>query len=106
MLAKQLYLAQFRTLQPCPQALLLSSISCKKPLPLNCVRPKPCVVLPAALRRKGKGDDVSEEQMNAVVHAHNTMNELTWRSVQLWEKLHCQECADAKLLRFQVRPGA
>jgi hypothetical protein len=25
----------------------------------------------AALRRKGKGDDVAEEQMDAVVRAHN-----------------------------------
>jgi hypothetical protein len=25
----------------------------------------------AALRRKGKGDDVSEQQMDAVVRAHN-----------------------------------
>ncbi len=26
----------------------------------------------AALKRKGKGDDVTEEDMGAVVHAHNS----------------------------------
>lgn len=35
----------------------------------------------AALRRKGKGDDVSEEDMDAVVFTHNTMNEITWQQV-------------------------
>ncbi|KAF8071218.1 TIF3A1 [Scenedesmus sp. PABB004] len=57
-----------------------------------------------ALRRKGKGDDVSEEQMDAVVRAHNAMNELTWRHVMDWEQLHCDECKHATLLKFQGRP--
>uniref|UniRef100_A0A383WBI4 Holocytochrome c-type synthase n=1 Tax=Tetradesmus obliquus TaxID=3088 RepID=A0A383WBI4_TETOB len=57
-----------------------------------------------ALRRKGKGDDVAEEQMDAVVRAHNAMNEATWQTVQDWEQLHCEECKHAQLLRFQGRP--
>lgn len=35
----------------------------------------------AALKRKGKGSDVSEEDMDAVVFTHNTMNEITWQQV-------------------------
>ncbi|KAF6256089.1 cytochrome c/c1 heme lyase-domain-containing protein [Scenedesmus sp. NREL 46B-D3] len=57
-----------------------------------------------ALRRKGKGDDVAEEQMDAVVRAHNAMNEATWQTVQDWEQLHCEKCKHAQLLRFQGRP--
>ncbi|PSC71026.1 cytochrome c heme lyase [Micractinium conductrix] len=57
-----------------------------------------------ALRRKGKGDDVSEEDMEAVVFNHNTMNELTWREVARWESLHYNECGAATLLRFRGRP--
>lgn len=41
----------------------------------------------AALRRKGKGDDVSEEDMDSVVFNHNTMNELTWQQVGAWRGL-------------------
>jgi hypothetical protein len=48
--------------------------------------PFPC--LPAALQRKGKADDVTEDDMESVVHAHNSMNEITWRHVLQWESLH------------------
>lgn len=32
------------------------------------------------------------------------MNEATWRRVMDWEQLHCQECRQATLLKFQGRP--
>lgn len=57
-----------------------------------------------ALKRKGKGDDVSEEDMDSVVQAHNRMNEATWGHVQEWERLHVAECANPRLLRFQGKP--
>lgn len=57
-----------------------------------------------ALKRKGKGDDVSEQDMEAVVHTHNTMNELTWREVMVWESLHRNQCKEPTLLRFTGRP--
>mmetsp|Transcript_7683 Transcript_7683/g.16608 ORF Transcript_7683/g.16608 Transcript_7683/m.16608 type:complete len:279 (+) Transcript_7683:69-905(+) len=57
-----------------------------------------------ALRRKGKGDDVTEDDMESFVHAHNAMNEATWRHVLLWEKLHATECGAPTLLRFQGKP--
>ena len=47
-----------------------------------------------ALRRKGKGADVSEADMESVVSAHNAMNEATWRRVRAWERaLHAEESA-------------
>ena len=58
----------------------------------------------AALKRKGKGDDVTEDDMDSVVHAHNTMNELTWQRVAVWEMLHRAECPSPSLLRFRGRP--
>ncbi|CAL8470776.1 g10318 [Coccomyxa elongata] len=57
-----------------------------------------------ALKRKGKGDDVTEDDMDPVVHAHNTMNEVTWQHVLAWERLHGGECGDPRLLRFTGRP--
>jgi cytochrome c heme-lyase len=57
-----------------------------------------------ALKRKGKGDDVVEKDMESVVQAHNTMNELTWREVYAWEMLHKDECGDPSLVRFLGRP--
>lgn len=32
------------------------------------------------------------------------MNEMTWRKVQDWEQLHCQECKYPTLLKFQGKP--
>jgi len=59
-----------------------------------------------ALKRKGKGDDVVEDDMESVVQSHNVLNELTWRHVMSWERLHCKECPDPKLMRFCGRPDA
>mmetsp|Transcript_464 Transcript_464/g.1412 ORF Transcript_464/g.1412 Transcript_464/m.1412 type:complete len:272 (-) Transcript_464:1459-2274(-) len=56
-----------------------------------------------ALRRKGKGDDVTEDDMVSVVLAHNSMNERTWQAVLHWEQLH-QECNSPTLMRFCGRP--
>lgn len=56
-----------------------------------------------ALNRKGKGADVTEEDMESFVHAHNTMNEATWRQVMIWEKLH-PECQAPTLLKFIGKP--
>ena len=63
-----------------------------------------CVSLHAALKRKGKGDDVTEKDMESVVAAHNTMNEITWKEVWTWEQLHRDECPQPSLLRFLGRP--
>ena len=41
-----------------------------------------------ALKRKNKGDDAGEEDIDMVVAIHNNMNELTWGKVMEWEKLH------------------
>jgi cytochrome c heme-lyase len=57
-----------------------------------------------ALMRKGKGEDVTEQDMASVVHAHNSMNEKTWERVAEWEQLHCAACPDPRLLRFRGRP--
>eukprot|EP00798_Chlamydomonas_sp_ICE-L_P018269 gene18269-24722_t len=57
-----------------------------------------------ALKRKGKGDDVTEDDMDGFIAAHNAMNEVTWQRVVVWEKLHASECSTPTLLRFQGRP--
>ena len=38
-----------------------------------------------ALSRKGKGDDVDEDDVDIVVAIHNNMNERTWRQILAWE---------------------
>ncbi|GLI58540.1 hypothetical protein VaNZ11_000282 [Volvox africanus] len=57
-----------------------------------------------ALKRKGKGEDVIEDDMDGFIAAHNSMNEATWQRVMLWETLHRQECDYPTLLRFQGKP--
>lgn len=57
-----------------------------------------------ALVRKGKADDVDEDDMDDVVFVHNGMNEATWDLVKRWELLHADECPEPKLLRFRGRP--
>ncbi|KAJ9530189.1 hypothetical protein QJQ45_023487 [Haematococcus lacustris] len=57
-----------------------------------------------ALRRKGKGDDVTEDDMDGFIAAHNAMNEDTWRKVAVWERLHAEQCSNPTLLRFQGKP--
>lgn len=56
------------------------------------------------MKRKGKGDDVVEDDMDMVVHAHNSMNEITWQEVLFWEQLHRDDCRYPTLLRFRGRP--
>eukprot|EP00298_Acanthocystis_sp_HF-20_P023628 c3299_g1_i1.p1 GENE.c3299_g1_i1~~c3299_g1_i1.p1 ORF type:complete len:250 (+),score=90.97 c3299_g1_i1:37-786(+) len=57
-----------------------------------------------ALKRKGKGEDVSEDDISGVVHVHNTMNERTWISLLEWEDFHSSTCARPKLISFRGRP--
>lgn len=79
-----------------------------------------------ALMRKGKGGDVTEEDMDTVVAVHNGawracclpprwqrltrwtagMNQATWEQVQVWERLHREECGSPALLRFLGRPDS
>eukprot|EP01025_Chloroclados_australasicus_P040195 TRINITY_DN4186_c1_g1_i2.p1 TRINITY_DN4186_c1_g1~~TRINITY_DN4186_c1_g1_i2.p1 ORF type:complete len:261 (+),score=10.18 TRINITY_DN4186_c1_g1_i2:94-876(+) len=58
-----------------------------------------------ALKRKGKGDDVVERDMDQVVAVHNQLNEDTWAEILIWESLRKHECPQPKLLRFTGRPG-
>lgn len=57
-----------------------------------------------ALKRKGKGEDLAEDDMVGFIMAHNTMNEMTWQRVAEWERLHEKECGSPALLRFRGRP--
>mmetsp|Transcript_12588 Transcript_12588/g.41495 ORF Transcript_12588/g.41495 Transcript_12588/m.41495 type:complete len:257 (+) Transcript_12588:88-858(+) len=57
-----------------------------------------------ALVRKGKADDVVEKDMATVVSVHNSMNEMTWKAVLQWERLHAEACPFPMLLRFEGRP--
>jgi len=58
-----------------------------------------------ALHRKGKADGVTEDDMDAVIRVHNTVNEKTWRHVLEWESLHASsEPPPVTLSRFTGRP--
>jgi cytochrome c heme-lyase len=57
-----------------------------------------------SLKRKGKGDDVTPEDVLKMVAIHNNMNEQTWHQVLFWERFHCTKCDDPRLLRFTGRP--
>ena len=58
-----------------------------------------------ALKRKGKADDVTENDMGAVVAVHNSMNEQTWQKLLLWERtFHGESVENLKLVRFMGRP--
>lgn len=57
-----------------------------------------------ALKRKGKGDDVKEDDMKSIIAVHNNMNERSWMALMEWEKMHCKECENPKLLRFTGKP--
>jgi cytochrome c heme-lyase len=58
-----------------------------------------------ALKRKGKDEDVTEEDMEHVVSVHNSMNQQTWQAVAAWEeRFHCDTCASPALSRFRGRP--
>ncbi|GFR52758.1 hypothetical protein Agub_g15370 [Astrephomene gubernaculifera] len=54
---------------------------------------------------KRKGWDPQADDMRSVVAIHNSVNERAWREVMAWERLHCQECAEPRLKRFQGRPS-
>jgi len=62
-----------------------------------------------ALKRKGKGEDVSESDMETIVAVHNNMNEKAWSIVQQWERtLHKEDFEKAngvRLSRFMGRPN-
>ncbi|KIY96184.1 cytochrome c heme-lyase, partial [Monoraphidium neglectum] len=94
--------------QPCPgQRRLLSTERIESNIPKGgtsetWVYPSPQMFF-NALRRKGKGDDVREEDMESVVRAHNTMNEVTWQRVLDWEQLHCDSCRYPTLLNPLAR---
>jgi hypothetical protein len=45
-----------------------------------------------------------EKDVTMMVAIHNNMNERTWRDVIAWEKMHCNECNDPRLLRFVGKP--
>ncbi|GBF89496.1 cytochrome c heme lyase [Raphidocelis subcapitata] len=95
--------------QPCPgQRRLLSTDRIESNIPkggtdATWVYPSPQMFY-NALKRKGKGQDVREEDMDSVVRAHNTMNEVTWKRVMDWEQLHCETCSYPTLLKFQGKP--
>jgi len=57
-----------------------------------------------SLMKKGKGNAVKAEDVNSMIAIHNNMNEKTWKEVMFWEKFHCKECEDPRLLRFEGRP--
>ncbi|EKX52083.1 hypothetical protein GUITHDRAFT_65435, partial [Guillardia theta CCMP2712] len=66
-----------------------------------------------AMQRKGwepNENDMHAASSNApaaygqVVAIHNAVNEQTWKEVMKWEKLHCDECQQPKLLKFQGKP--
>jgi cytochrome c heme-lyase len=60
-----------------------------------------------ALKRKGKGEDVTEEHMDNVVAVHNSMNEQTWNQILKWESFFPRSNAEERpsLLRFIGRPN-
>lgn len=39
-----------------------------------------------AMKRKGKGEDVHEGNVPAIISIHNNMNEKTWKQVLEWEE--------------------
>nr|DBA44775.1 TPA_exp: holocytochrome c synthase [Huperzia lucidula] len=62
-----------------------------------------------SLTRKGKAEDVSERDMDAVVATHNFVNESTWLRLQQWEQLYAKLYPESsgeepRLLYFQGRP--
>ncbi|GMF24589.1 unnamed protein product [Phytophthora fragariaefolia] len=57
-----------------------------------------------ALRRKGKGEDVHEGDVRAIVSIHNNMNERAWAQVEHYEKVCHPELEGSKLLKFCGRP--
>jgi cytochrome c heme-lyase len=42
--------------------------------------------------------------MKSIIAVHNNMNERSWMALMEWEKMHCKECENPKLLRFTGKP--
>ncbi|OWZ20492.1 Cytochrome c/c1 heme lyase [Phytophthora megakarya] len=57
-----------------------------------------------ALKRKGKGEDVHEGDVRAIVSIHNNMNERAWAQVEHYEKVCHPDLQSSKLLKFCGRP--
>ncbi|KAF1794218.1 Cytochrome c/c1 heme-lyase [Phytophthora cactorum] len=57
-----------------------------------------------ALKRKGKGEDVHEGDVKAIVSIHNNMNERAWAQVEHYEKVCHPDLESSKLLKFCGRP--
>lgn len=61
-----------------------------------------------ALKRKGKGADVSEEQVDTLVAIHNNMNDVTWHMLLDWENYQIQrgqvDGDTPRLAKFMGRP--
>ncbi|KAL1925661.1 uncharacterized protein VTP21DRAFT_544 [Calcarisporiella thermophila] len=55
-----------------------------------------------AMRRKNWNP--REEDMGVVVPIHNAVNEMAWKKILEWEKLHQNTCGQPKLVKFQGRP--
>lgn len=53
-----------------------------------------------AMRRKGKGDGVREEDIGVAVAVHNNTNERAWKQVLQWENQRVDLDAPPKLLKF------
>jgi cytochrome c heme-lyase len=61
-----------------------------------------------ALVRKGKAEDVNEDEVETIVAVHNNMNEKAWNLIVAWERAtHPEEFSKAdgiKLSRFMGKP--
>ncbi len=55
-----------------------------------------------SLNRKGKAEDVTEDDMDVIVSIHNNMNEKAWFEVEEWELIMHQK--KPKLMKFMGRP--
>ncbi len=59
-----------------------------------------------ALKRKGKANGITEEDMEVLLKIHNGTNERAWKLVMQWEQaLHACECKEPTLLRFIGKPA-
>lgn len=68
----------------------------------NWVYPSPQMFWNAMLRKgwRWKDDDLSQRDMDNIIHIHNVNNELAWQEVLKWESLHKKECGQPKLKCF------
>jgi cytochrome c heme-lyase len=59
-----------------------------------------------ALKRKGKANGITEEDMDMLVKIHNGTNERAWKKVLEWEHtFHKCDCDDPTLLKFLGKPS-